>query len=150
MRVPTGPVFAHACAVVALDDFASLAVLSFSAQTVWVIRYALTMRTDIRYTPSDVFLTFPRPQPTPELHHLGERLDTERRALILGRAWGLTRTYNVVLDPAVRDSEVVALRDLHAEIDAALLALRRGPRPRDRPPADQDRHPLDGQPPRPL
>ncbi len=122
VRVPTGPVFSEAAVVFALDDFASLAVLSSSVHTTWVVRYTSTMRTDIRYAPSDVFLTLPRPEPTPDLHRLGERLDTERRALMLGRGWGLTTTYNHVHDPSDRDPAIVALRDLHAEIDAAVMA----------------------------
>jgi len=122
VRVPTGPVFSEAAVLFALDDHASLAVLSSAAHTVWAVRYASTMRTDIRYTPSDVFLTLPRPQPTPELERLGTRLDTERRALMLGRGWGLTTTYNHVHDPADRDPAIVALRDLHAEIDEAVMA----------------------------
>jgi len=121
VRVPSGPVFAHKCAVFALDDYASLAVLSSSAHTSWVVRYSSTMRTDVNYSPSDVFLTLPRPLSTPELRRLGERLDTERRALMLGRSWGLTTTYNHVHDAADRDPAVVALRELHAEIDAAVL-----------------------------
>jgi hypothetical protein len=122
VRVPTGPVFAHACAVFPLDDLVSLAVLSSAAHTVWAVRYASTLETRIRYTPSDVFLTLPRPQPTPDLHRLGGRLDVERRALMMGRSWGLTTTYNHVHDPADRDPDVVALRDLHGEIDAAVMA----------------------------
>ena len=121
-RVATGPVLSSDCVIFALEDFASLALLSSSAHTAWVVRYTSTLQAGIRYAPSDVFLTLPRPQPTPELHRLGERLDTERRALMLGRGWGLTRTYNAVHDPAVRDPEVVALRDLHAEIDDAVMA----------------------------
>jgi len=121
VRVPTGPVFAHVCGVFALDDYAGLAMLSSAAHTVWAVRYASTLETRIRYTPSDVFLTLPRPQPTPELHRLGERLDVQRRALMLGRSWGLTTTYNHVHDPADGDPEVLALRELHAEIDAAVM-----------------------------
>jgi hypothetical protein len=122
VRIDTNRVFDQTCIVVATSTDADLAFLSSSAHTAWVMRYGVTMRTDLRYTPSDVFLTLPRPEPTPELHRLGERLDTERRALMLGRGWGLTRTYNAVHDPAVRDPEVVELRDLHAEIDEAVLA----------------------------
>jgi hypothetical protein len=120
--VPAQQVFDQTCIVFAGLDVGELAALSSAAHTCWVMRYGLTMRTDLRYTPSDVFLTLPRPQPTPDLHRLGERLDTERRALMLGRGWGLTRTYNAVHDPAVRDPEVVALRDLHAQIDAAVMS----------------------------
>jgi len=121
VRVPTGPVFAHRCAVFALDDYASLAILSSAAHTVWTVRYTSTLETRINYAPSDVFLTLPRPEPTPDLDRLGERLDSERRALMLSRSWGLTTTYNHVHDPADRDPEVLALRELHAEIDHAVM-----------------------------
>lgn len=121
VRVSTGPVFAHACGVFALDDFASLAVLSSNVHFIWVVRYTSTMRTDIRYAPSDVFLTLPRPQPTALLHELGERLDVERRQLMLGRGWGLTTTYNHVHDPADHDPQVVNLREIHSAIDQAVL-----------------------------
>ncbi|MCA1672773.1 MAG: BREX-1 system adenine-specific DNA-methyltransferase PglX, partial [Actinobacteria bacterium] len=121
VRVPTGQVFSHACGVFALDDFASLAVLSSSVHSTWVIRYTSTMRTDIRYAPSDVFLTLPRPESTPELHELGKRLDVERRELMLGRGWGLMTTYNHVHSPADRDPAVQPLRELHAAIDHAVI-----------------------------
>jgi len=121
VRVSTGPVYSEAAVVLALEDFANLAVLSSSAHTVWTVRYASTLETRTRYTPSDVFLTLPRPEPTPELHRLGERLDTERRALMLSRSWGLTTAYNHVHDPADRDPEVLSLRELHADIDHAVM-----------------------------
>ena len=122
VRVPVGPVFAHACGVFALDSHADQAVLSSSAHFIWTVRYASTMRTDIRYTPSDVFLTLPRPKGTPELAELGERLDARRRELMLARCWGLTTTYNAVHNPAVRDPAIVELREIHESIDHAVLA----------------------------
>jgi hypothetical protein len=103
VRVPTGQVFAHVCGVFALDDYASLALLSCSVHQAWAIRYTSTMRTDVRYAPSDVFLTLPRPEPTALMEELGQVLDRERRELMLGRALGLTKLYNQVHDPAVRD-----------------------------------------------
>lgn len=122
VRIPTGPVFTHACGIFALDDFANLAVLSSSVHSVWTIRYTSTMRTDIRYAPSDCFLTLPRPRSTAELERLGERLDSERRKLMLERAWGLTTTYNHVHSPGDADPGVIALRNLHNEIDRAVIA----------------------------
>ena len=59
---------------------------------------------------------------TPELEELGETLDTERRELMLGRALGLTKLYNQVHDPAVTDPAIVRLRELHEQIDHAVLA----------------------------
>ncbi len=121
LRLPTGPVFAHKCAVIALPDAADLATLSSGPHTIWTLRYSSTMRTDVNYSPSDVFLTFPRPRSTSALRKLGERLDTERRTLMLSRSWGLTTTYTHVHDPADRDPAVIALRDLHTDIDSAVM-----------------------------
>ncbi|WP_433784632.1 Eco57I restriction-modification methylase domain-containing protein [Actinomycetospora sp. CA-101289] len=121
VRVPANQVFAHKCAVFGFDGFAELAVLSSSIHTTWTVRYTSTLETRVNYSPSDVFLTLPRPVPTPWLDELGARLDTERRELMFGRGWGLTTTYNHVHDPADRDPAVVALRDLHADIDHAVM-----------------------------
>jgi hypothetical protein len=89
--------------------------------TIWVIRYTSTVRRDINYSPSDVFLTFPRPRLTADLEQLGRRLDAERRDMMLGRGWNLKSTYNRVHDPANNDPAVWALRELHADIDRAVL-----------------------------
>jgi hypothetical protein len=121
VHVSTGQVFAHKCAVFAFDDYANMAMLSSSIHTAWVIRYTSTMRTDINYSPSDVFLTLPRPTPTPELAQLGEELDSVRRELMLGRSWGLTTTYNHVHDPDYHDGPVSHLRDLHVAIDESVM-----------------------------
>ena len=80
------------------------------------------MRTDINYSPSDVFLTFPRPYSTPRLGELGVELDGERRKVMLGRGLGLTKLYNQVHDPAVTDPIIVRLRELHQAIDHAVLS----------------------------
>ncbi|MFJ6473322.1 Eco57I restriction-modification methylase domain-containing protein [Streptomyces globisporus] len=122
VRIETGVVFSEAAVVFALEDFASLALLSSSFHTAWAVRYGSTIRRDVRYTPSDVFLTLPRPDSTPEMERLGKRLDSERCELMLDRGWGLTTTYNRVHDPSDRDLKVQALRELHAEIDVSVLA----------------------------
>jgi hypothetical protein len=120
-RVPTGPVFSEQIVIFALEDFASLALLSSSVHSIWVIRYTSTMRTDIRYAASDVFLTLPRPQSTAELHILGKDLDETRREIMLSRAWGLTTTYNRVHDPDCHDPAIRQLRGIHEEVDEAVL-----------------------------
>jgi hypothetical protein len=121
VRVPAGQVFSHGCAVFALEDYAAFAFLSSSANVCWVLRYASTLETRIRYAPSDVFLTLPRPMATVEMEALGSRLDEARRELMLRRGWGLTTTYNHIHRSDERDAEVQHLRDLHAEIDHAVL-----------------------------
>ncbi|MGW5289714.1 Eco57I restriction-modification methylase domain-containing protein [Rhodococcus pyridinivorans] len=121
VRVPTGPVFAHKCEVFAFNDFGSLAVLSSNVHFTWTVRYTSTLGAGINYSPSDVFLTLPRPGTTASLEELGERLDVERRELMLGRGWGLTTTYNHVHDPSDHDPQVVNLREIHASIDRAVF-----------------------------
>ena len=121
VRVPIGPVFANTCGVFPLANFASLSILSSSAHSIWVIRYTSTLETRIRYTPQDVFLTLPRPDPTPELEVLGQQLDTARRELMLSRAWGLTKTYNRVHDPDNHEPAIQELRDIHVAIDKAVM-----------------------------
>jgi hypothetical protein len=79
------------------------------------------MRTDINYSPSDVFLTLPRPQPTAELEALGRQLDMTRRELMLSRAWGLTKTYNRVHDPDNHEPPIREIRDIHVAIDEAVM-----------------------------
>jgi hypothetical protein len=121
VRAPTGQVFDHMCIVFVLDNFASLAMLSSNVHSTWVVRYSSTLETRILYAPSDVFLTLPRPLPTAELEALGRQLDETRRELMLSRAWGLTKTYNRVHDPDCHDEAVRDIRDLHAEIDEAVM-----------------------------
>ena len=58
-----------------------------------------------------MFETFARPEPTDELRHLGDRLDRDRRELMLARQAGLTTTYNLVHDPACTDADIVDLRE---------------------------------------
>ena len=125
MRVPTGQVFSHALGVFATDSYSEQAVLSSSLHQVWAIKNGSGMRGDPRYTPSDVFETFPRPEPTPELETIGRTLDTERREIMLRRDLGLTKLYNLVNDPGLEagiDPDVDRMRAIHVELDAAVAA----------------------------
>lgn len=118
----TGQVFSHMLGVFASDDSALLAVLSSTTHYWWAIQRASTMKGDLRYTPTDVFETFVRPKPTEDLRHLGDRLDRERRELMLGRQAGLTATYNLVHNPGCTDADIVNLREIHRAIDHATFA----------------------------
>ena len=115
VRVPAAQVFSHALGVFATDDYSDQAVLSSSLHQVWAITYGSGMRNDPRYTPSDVFETFPRPAGTPELEHVGRVLDYERRGIMRRRGIGLTKMYNLVNDPEVAsssDGAAVGLLDI--------------------------------------
>ena len=82
------------------------------------------MKNDPRYTPSDVFETFPRPADTPELEAIGRTLDTERRDIMLRRQLGLTKLYNLVNDPDLpseADRDVARLREIHEKLDHVVM-----------------------------
>lgn len=125
MRVHTGPVMSDATVVFATDSYGEQAVLSSSLHQAWAIKNGSGMRGDPRYTPSDVFETFPRPEPTPELETIGRTLDTERREIMLRRDLGLTKLYNLVNDPGLEagtDPDVDRMRAIHVDLDAAVAA----------------------------
>ena len=110
--------------VFATDSFVDQAVLSSSMHQMWVIKYGSAMRSDPRYTPSDVFLTFPRPEPTDRLAEIGGSLDTERREIMLRRDLGLTKLYNLVNDRDITDEadqDVARMRQIHTELDHAVM-----------------------------
>lgn len=118
--VPSRQVVSHAVGVFAYDDDFHLAVLTSGFHYRWAIRFASSLRTDFRYTPSDVFETFPQPPETEEVAAAGRALDEYRRPLMVERDLGLTDLYNLFHDPAVDDDAVARLRDLHVEVDLAV------------------------------
>jgi len=121
IRVSRGQVFSHALGVFATESFADQAVLSSSLHQMWAIKYGSGMRNDPRYTPSDVFETFPRPEPTKGLADIGKTLDTERREIMLRRDLGLTKLYNLVNDPDYADADIDRMRQIHVELDQAVM-----------------------------
>ncbi|WP_409048326.1 type IIL restriction-modification enzyme MmeI [Microbacterium sp. HA-8] len=122
MRVSTGQVFSHMLGVFAIDDYGAQAVLSSTLHRTWAITYGSTLETRVRYTPSDVFETFPLPPSTRRLAAAGRTLECDRREVMLRRNLGLTNLYNLIDDPAVQgDADVARLRSIHVEIDEATV-----------------------------
>ena len=120
MRIATDQVVSDSCVVFATDDYGDQAVLSSSLHQLWAITYASTLETRVRYTPSDVFETFPRPPASDRLADIGWTLDQERREIMQRRDLGLTKLYNMVNDPTVTsDMDIARMRDIHVEVDQA-------------------------------
>ena len=120
--VPTGQVWNHALFVFAYDDDFHFGVLSSAFHWWWAVKYASTMRADIRYTPTDVFETFPQPESSSEVARCGRALDEHRRGLMVRRNEGLTKTYNRVNDPMESAPDIVELRRLHIALDKAVAS----------------------------
>jgi hypothetical protein len=115
-------VYSDATVVFAYDDDAHLGLLTSAFHYWWAITRASTMRTDLRYTPTDCFDTFPQPEFTDAVRQAGAALDAYRRQLMLDRWEGLTATCNRVHNPKEEAADIAQLRRLHIELDHAVAA----------------------------
>jgi len=125
VRVLNRSVFDAKLVVFALNSSSDQAVLSSSIHQMWAVKFGTTMRVDPTYTPTTVFETFPRPEPTAELESIGRTLDAERREIMLRRELGLTKLYNLVNDPGLEtgtDPDVDRMRAIHVELDETVAA----------------------------
>lgn len=114
-------VFSHKVVVFATDSFNDFSILSSTIHQLWAIKYGSTMRTDSVYTPSDVFLTFPRPAPSDSIAEFGRTLDDYRRETMGHRGLGLTDLYNLVNNPLINDRDIESIRAAHIALDEAVL-----------------------------
>ena len=84
------------------------------------------MRTDIRYSSSDCFETFPFPlldprARIPPVEDVGQRLYDFRAKYMVDENIGLTITYNRLKDPHWDEARILELRRLHEEMDREVL-----------------------------
>ncbi len=137
--VPKGYIYGDATIVFAFDDDYHFALLQSSVHEVWLRKQASNLRTDVRYTPTDCFDTFPFPpeeykrianrewrmEELPEAFQRAAQIGAEyhehRRQIMLSRNLGLTKTYNLFHDPKCTDADIQRLRELHSEMDRAIL-----------------------------
>ena len=86
--------------------------------------FAATMKSDLRYLPSDCFETFPFPpgfDTDPALEAVGQEYYDFRAVMMVRNNEGLTKTYNRFHDPNERSPDILKLRELHATMDRAVL-----------------------------
>ncbi|MBV1937024.1 hypothetical protein KUF83_10685, partial [Streptomyces sp. BV286] len=119
--VPTGQVVSEQTVVFATDQLADLALLSSGIHYSWAIARASSLKGDLRYTPSDVYETLPRPTATTAMEDAGQTLDDMRREIMTERKLGLTSLYKIVHDPTESSSDIQALRSSHRQVDEAIV-----------------------------
>ncbi|MEZ5231299.1 MAG: type IIL restriction-modification enzyme MmeI [Acidimicrobiales bacterium] len=118
-------VFSHGLAVFANSDWSHFGVLSSAVHTAWAVNRGSTLETRIRYTPTDVYETFPMPHYANanvklQFGELARRLHNHRASLMTRSGLGLTKMYNKFHDPVENDPDIKSLRGLHIELDTAL------------------------------
>jgi hypothetical protein len=124
-RIATNVIVSHPATVIASDSWSEFTILQSRIHEVWARFMASSMKDDLRYTPSDCFETFPFPERFEESETLaaaGEAYYNYRAELMVRTDKGLTKTYNRFHDPEDQAPDIQRLRELHAEMDAAVLA----------------------------
>lgn len=122
VRLPTGMVYSHKLAIFTSESYFLLGVLSAGIHQSWILRHTSTRGVGTNYSPTDCFENFALPTPSSFIADTMQRLDSLRRKTMLARSEGITDTYNRFHDPNITDVDVQNLRNLHIELDHAVLA----------------------------
>lgn len=123
--VPATYIYSNALNVFAFEDFCSFALLQSSPHAEWALQYGSKLETRPRYNVTDCFVTFPFPADPSNLASIGERYHEHRRKVMLTRGEGLTNIYNRFHDPDESAPDINELRDLHRQLDRAVVAAYR-------------------------
>jgi hypothetical protein len=123
---PTDRIFNEKLYVFPLPDYTQFAVLQSRIHVAWVWLLSSTMKTDLNYSATDCFETFPFPHPDPRtiipaVRGIGDRLYNERAQYMIDTNQGLTQTYNRLKDSKCDEARICGLRELHEEMDRAVL-----------------------------
>lgn len=122
--VRPGTVLAKTLVLLLLHEYSSFAVIQSQVHESWVRFSGSTMKDDLRYTPTDCFENFPLPgtaSPPERREQTGKRYHDFRADLMVRNNEGLTKTYNRFHDPDEHTPEILKLRELHGEMDRAVL-----------------------------
>ena len=122
--LPNRMVFAHTLGVFPLDTYAAFCALQSRVHESWARFFGSSFGDGLRYTPSDVFETFPFPanwETHPALEAAGQQYYQFRADLMVRNDEGLTKTYNRFHDPNEYDMDIARLRELHVAMDRAVL-----------------------------
>ena len=117
--------FNHKVFVFAFDSHAAFAILQSTVHALWSLEHSSRHGFAVNYSISKTFATFPFPdegwQEQMVLQSAGRVYCEYRENLMEQRNDGLTDTYNRFHDPDETSPEIKKLRDLHGEMDRAVL-----------------------------
>jgi hypothetical protein len=122
--LPTNWIYSQKLNVFEISSFSGFCVLQSRTHEIWGRYFGSSLKDDLCYTPSDCFETFPFPADIEANRMLvaAGRAYYEFRASFMTRAnEGLTRSYNLFNSPDESSPDVLKLRQLHHEMDRAVL-----------------------------
>ncbi|MEP0872762.1 N-6 DNA methylase [Trichocoleus desertorum AS-A10] len=122
--LPTSIVCSEQLVVFAFSSYSAFAVLQSRTHDIWGRFFSSTALDLLRYTPSTCFETFPFPPNWGNdltLEAAGKAYYEFRADLMVRHNEGLTATYNRFHDPDETNPDILKLRELHAQMDRAVL-----------------------------
>ena len=122
----TDIVLSHMLKIVTENRVEYFSVLISNIHEVWARKQSSTLETRLKYSTSDAFETFPFPVgdlAASSLSTLGEAYCELRREVMLTNQIGITKLYNRFHNPTESDTQINELRNLHRQIDTAVLSI---------------------------
>ena len=115
-------VYSDQVVVFSMDDDADFSVMQSSIHIAYAWKHSSQLKADMRYTPTDIFETFPFPNADAQsrLRQLGDAYHAMRVYIMRDEGVGLTKLYNRFHDVDEQDARLEELRDLHRRIDVAV------------------------------
>ncbi len=121
--LPRNIIFDQTIVVIADGSYALFAQLQSSLHELWAVRRGSTLKTDMSYTPSSVFETFPfLRSDLGRLEELGREFFEARHEFLLDQGVGLTDFNKMFHDSKERDSRVDHIRNILISIDGQMAA----------------------------
>jgi len=118
ISVPAKQVFSDAVCILDLPSWSSFAALQCTFHELWVRKQSSSMKSDIRYAPSDCFDTYPFIKLNDKnLEQLGYEYHELRKRIMVSNNIGLTATYNRFHDPNDDSNDIQMLREIHLKMD---------------------------------
>ncbi|SEA92269.1 Eco57I restriction-modification methylase domain-containing protein [Pedobacter hartonius] len=116
--LPSNQVFSHSLGLFAYNDFAAFCILQSTIHNIWAWLYGSSMKSDLRYTPSVCFETFPFPlnvsdEQIEQMILIGNKYYETRQVLMKESQIGLTKVYNLFHGEKIKktDEEKNSLTD---------------------------------------
>jgi hypothetical protein len=122
--LPGNFIYSHKLAIFPLPNFSNFCCLQSRIHEIFARFFSSTLEDRLNYSPSDCFETFPFPEnweTNSILEAVGKTYYEYRAELMVRNNQGLTDTYNRFHDRDERDPDILKLRQLHAEMDRAVL-----------------------------
>ena len=118
--IEIGPLFSSALVIFTQTSPGLYSVLVSSLHRAWTEAWGSRMKADIRYTPSDVAMTFPFPKWSAAMVENGQIIDRVVRAALTEMQLGITGLMNQFHDTD-RDRKLEPLREIWRAVDRSVL-----------------------------